>query len=83
MKYCDVGQVQSCKACTSEDGDNVVCEEDPESLPSTECKMEYGDDFCYVMLTRDMLGPDGDIWRWNRKIKLRNKDPYLWSSSHI
>lgn len=61
-------QVQTCKSCTSDDGSNVDCEEDPESFPSTKCDPDFGDDFCFAMVTKDMLGPGGStIWRWNSK----------------
>jgi len=56
--------VSSCKACTSDGGSDPGCEEEPELEPSTECTAQYGNDFCYVLVTKDFQA-DG-ILRWNR-----------------
>ena len=56
-------KVSSCKACTSDGGSDPGCEEEPELEPSTECTAQYGNDFCYVLVTKDFQA-DG-ILRWN------------------
>merc|ERR1719369_1256778 len=55
---------RTCIACTSDNGGNPECEEHPETVAPTVCNPEFGDEYCYVMLTIDKTA--GDSHKWNR-----------------
>merc|ERR1711936_852364 len=59
-------KVNSCIACTSEDGSNTDCEGtlEPESQPNVECSTEFGNDYCYVLVTKQKQPTQ--MWMWNR-----------------
>ena len=49
-------QVQKCKSCTSDSmsDPNPACEADfdEDKVPSVACDVEYGNQFCYVLMTK-------------------------------
>merc|ERR1712227_334174 len=58
------GKVNSCIACTSTNGDNPDCEENPESFPATAGDEQYGNDYCYTLVTHNKKPTES--WVWNR-----------------
>merc|ERR1712189_98608 len=49
-------KVDTCIMCTSDSGSSVPCERNPEGqVPSGQCSAEFGNDFCYVLVTRNSL----------------------------
>merc|ERR1712126_427112 len=58
------GKVNSCIACTSKNGVNPDCEENPESFPATACDEQYGNDYCYTLVTHNKKPTES--WVWNR-----------------
>merc|ERR1711962_291750 len=61
-----------CKACTSDNGNNVACEINAENVTSTEC--EGDKDRCYVMVQK--IKTAGDLLTWNRSCcKLKANAP--------
>merc|ERR1711992_40416 len=55
-------KVKSCKMCTSDNGANIPCEESPENQSSGACDPQYGDDYCYVLYTRNFKPTPGEFW---------------------
>merc|ERR1712215_103220 len=64
--FSQADKVNSCIACTSEDGSNSDCEGtlEPESQPNVECSTEFGNDYCYVLVTKQKQPTQ--MWMWNR-----------------
>lgn len=56
--------VNTCKSCTSDNGDNIDCEENLDKVPSTQCSIEFGNEYCYVLVTRQKQ--PSERWMWNR-----------------
>ena len=67
LTMCD--KVETCLMCTSDNGNNKECEEniDPDSTPHGFCDPVYGNDYCYVLVTRLKQPVDGTAWMWNSK----------------
>ena len=55
-------KVSQCKLCTSDNGDNIPCEETPELQTSGACDPQYGNDYCYVLYTRNKKPTPGEMW---------------------
>ena len=57
---------------TSSVGDNIECRENAETQPNGECSAEFGNDYCYVLVTRQKA-VTGQVasWQWNSKWKRR------------
>merc|ERR1719500_2592866 len=60
---CRAKKVDKCIACNSdsESSPNPDCEKDPANQPSMPCSVEYGNDYCYVLVT-----VTNQRWTWNR-----------------
>ena len=65
LTTCD--KVETCLMCTSDNGNNKECEEniDPDSTPHGFCDPVYGNDYCYVSVTRQKQPVEA--WMWNSK----------------
>merc|ERR1712106_1044668 len=65
---CYSEKVNTCIMCTSDSttsvGDNIECRENAETQPNGECSAEFGNDYCYVLVTRQKQ-PTAS-WQWNR-----------------
>ena len=49
--------------CTSDSGSSVPCEKNPEGqVPSGQCSAEFGNDFCYVLVTRQKQPVEKYMW---------------------
>ena len=53
--------------CTSDSGTNKECENDviPDSQPNGACSAEFGNDYCYVLVTKQKQPVEA--WQWNSK----------------
>ena len=62
--YCT--QVQKCKSCTSDSlsDPNPACEADfdEDKVPSVTCGEEYGNQFCFVLMTKNKAGDQREMW---------------------
>merc|ERR1719318_188892 len=65
---CMAKKVDKCIACNSdsESSPNPACEKDPASQPSFPCSVEYGNDYCYVLVTVTNQNTPSQQWTWNR-----------------
>ena len=58
-------QVQKCKSCTSDSmsDPNPACEADfdEDKVPSVACGEEYGNQFCFVLMTKNK-GDQREMW---------------------
>merc|ERR1711892_217182 len=65
---CSSEKVNTCIMCTSDSttsvGDNIECRENAETQPNGECSAECGNDYCYVLVTRQKQPVEA--WMWNR-----------------
>ena len=63
-------KVDTCIMCTSDSasGSNVECENTvvPETQPNGACSAEFGNDYCYVLVTRQKQPVEA--WMWNSKL---------------
>ena len=61
-------KVDTCITCTSDsiNSENVECENMPETQPNGACSAEFGNDYCYVLVTRQKQPVEG--WMWNSKL---------------
>ena len=59
-------QVQKCKSCTSDSlsDPNPACEADfdEDKVPSVTCGEEYGNQFCFVLVTKNKAGDQREMW---------------------
>ena len=64
---CNTEKVDTCIMCTSDSnsGSNVECEKMPETQPDGACSAEFGNDYCYVLVTRQKQPVEA--WMWNSK----------------
>ena len=58
-------EVNTCIACTSTNGDNPDCEENPDKFPGTACDEQYGNDYCFTLVTHNKKPTES--WVWNSK----------------
>eukprot|EP00091_Calanus_sinicus_P023119 TRINITY_DN7668_c0_g1_i1.p1 TRINITY_DN7668_c0_g1~~TRINITY_DN7668_c0_g1_i1.p1 ORF type:complete len:168 (-),score=42.91 TRINITY_DN7668_c0_g1_i1:47-550(-) len=63
---CKAEKVDTCIMCTSDSGSNKACEKDvvPDSQPNGACSAEFGNDYCYVLVTKQKQPVEA--WQWNR-----------------
>lgn len=66
-----LAQVDSCFACTSDDGSNKGCEGGPidaNTVPTIPCTAEYGNQYCFVTYTRNKKTQwhPTETTQWNR-----------------
>merc|ERR1711892_908097 len=62
-------KVDTCYSCNSDSQGslNVECEKDPTSQPTGACSQEFGNDYCYVLVTKQkQQGGMKEGWMWNR-----------------
>ena len=55
--------MNTCIACTSTNGDNPDCEENPDKFPGTACDEQYGNDYCFTLVTHNKKPTES--WVWN------------------
>ena len=59
-------QVQKCKSCTSDSlsDPNPACEADfdEDKVPSVTCDEDYGNQFCFVLVTKNKAGDQREMW---------------------
>ena len=69
--------MNTCIACTSTNGDNPDCEENPDKFPGTACDEQYGNDYCFTLVTHNKKPTES--WVWNsKKIFFKNYLTYLF-----
>ena len=66
--FSNAEKVDTCITCTSDsiNSENVECENMPETQPNGACSAEFGNDYCYVLVTRQKQPVEG--WMWNSKL---------------
>ena len=63
FSFSNADKVDTCITCTSDSGNNVECEKMPETQPNVACSAEFGNDYCYVLVTRQKQPVEA--WMWN------------------
>eukprot|EP00091_Calanus_sinicus_P007740 TRINITY_DN18969_c0_g1_i1.p1 TRINITY_DN18969_c0_g1~~TRINITY_DN18969_c0_g1_i1.p1 ORF type:complete len:146 (+),score=43.31 TRINITY_DN18969_c0_g1_i1:39-440(+) len=63
---CQADKVNTCITCSSDSLSslNVECEKTPDTQPTGACSPEFGNDYCYVLVTKQKQPTEG--WMWNR-----------------
>ena len=64
---CNADKVNTCITCSSDSLSslNVECEKTPATQPTGACSPEFGNDYCYVLVTKQKQPVEG--WMWNSK----------------
>ena len=74
-------KVSQCKLCTSDSDDpNLPCEENPDVTGNGACDPQYGNDYCYVLYTRNKKPIPGESWN-SKLIRTQDLRPSLTVSS--